>query len=67
MRQTFQLKTALLALLFLTFACTSVSAQEAAITGKITDTEGESLIEVTVRIIGSVIGASTDLKGHYEI
>ncbi|MFT4685678.1 MAG: TonB-dependent receptor [Neolewinella sp.] len=67
MRQTFQLKTALLALLFLTFACTSVSAQEAAITGKITDTEGESLIGVTVRIIGSVIGASTDLKGHYEI
>ncbi|TXF84730.1 TonB-dependent receptor [Neolewinella aurantiaca] len=67
MRQSFQLKTALLPLLFLTFLCTSVRAQEAVVSGKITDTEGEPLIGATVRIIGSVIGASTDVEGHYEI
>jgi len=67
MRQPFQLKTILPTLLLLTVLCTSARAQEAAISGKVTDTEGEPLIGATVRIIGSVIGTSTDLDGHYEI
>jgi outer membrane receptor protein involved in Fe transport len=56
-----------LTLLFLTLLCSSARAQEAEVSGKVTDTNGEPLIGVTVRIIGSVIGATTDLDGHYEI
>ena len=67
MRQTFQLKTTLLTLLLLPFLCTRVSAQEAAISGTVTDGEGEPLIGATVKIIGSVIGTTTDLEGHYHI
>lgn len=57
----------LLTLLFLTLLSTSGRAQEAVISGKVTDSEGEPLIGATVQVIGSVIGASTDFDGHYEI
>lgn len=71
MRQTLQLKAYLPTLLLLTLLCASpgstVDAQEAEISGKVTDTSGEPLIGATVKIIGSVIGTTTDLDGHYHI
>ncbi len=67
MRPTLQLKTIFLTLLFLSFLGTCVRAQEAGISGKVTDTEGEPLIGATVKVIGSVIGTTTDLDGHYHI
>jgi len=42
-------------------------AQEAEVIGKITDAEGEPLIGATVQVIGSVVGAVTDLDGHYKL
>jgi|GEM_PF-2397780 len=53
--------------LSLLFLCTGVRAQEAVISGKVTDGDGEPLIGATVQVVGSVIGASTNLEGHYEI
>ena len=77
MRHTFQLKATFLTLLLLPLLCTSgyspfggsggLYAQEAEISGKITDTEGVPLIGATVKIIGSVIGTTTDLDGHYHL
>ncbi|WP_020571521.1 TonB-dependent receptor domain-containing protein [Neolewinella persica] len=43
----------------------TIYAQEAEVIGKVTDAEGEPLIGATVQVIGSVIGTSTDLDGHY--
>ncbi len=57
----------LLTLLFLSLLSTSVRAQEAEVHGKVTDTNGEPLIGATVQVVGSVIGAFTDIDGHYEI
>lgn len=57
----------LLPLLFLAVLSAGLSAQEAVISGKVTDTEGEPLIGATVQVIGSVIGTATNLEGHYEI
>ena len=45
----------------------AVTAQEAAVSGTVTNEEGESLIGATVKIIGSVIGDATDIDGHYHI
>jgi len=42
-------------------------AQEAEVHGTITDTEGMPLIGATIRVVGSVIGASSDLDGHYQL
>lgn len=52
--------------LFVSFTLT-LHAQEAEVIGKVTDAEGEPLIGATVQVIGSVIGASTDLDGHYQL
>ena len=35
--------------------------------GHIRDTEGENLSFATVRVLGSVIGTSSDVEGHYEL
>ena len=67
MRRTTAPQTTLLTLLFTVLLCTCVRAQEAAVSGKVTDVEGQPLIGATVRVIGSVIGTSTDLDGHYEL
>ena len=56
-----------LALLLLPQLSTRALAQEAAVSGKVTDEEGEPLVGATVQVIGSVIGTSTDLEGHYEL
>jgi TonB-dependent receptor len=66
MHQMVRFSPAFLSLLFC-LLCTSGRAQEAVISGQVTDTEGEALIGATVQVIGSVIGAATNLNGHYEI
>jgi outer membrane receptor protein involved in Fe transport len=45
----------------------TIKAQEAEVIGKITDAEGEPLVGATVQVIGSVIGAFTNLEGHYSL
>ena len=45
----------------------AIGAQEAKVVGHITDAEGEHLSFATVRVLGSVIGASSDVEGEYEI
>ncbi len=67
MRPTFKLKAVFLTLLLLPLLCTCVLAQEAEINGKVTNADGEPLIGATVLIVGSVIGTTTDVEGHYHI
>ncbi len=45
----------------------SLSAQEAEVSGYVLDTEGDTLIGASVRVIGSVIGDVSDLEGRYRI
>lgn len=52
-------------MLFL-FAGISVHAQFTA-TGRVTDSEGEALTGVTIRIKGTTSGTSTDLNGNFSI
>ncbi|NJC24882.1 TonB-dependent receptor [Neolewinella antarctica] len=56
--------------LFLCFACAltvNLAGQEAAVEGHVNDAEGTPLIGATVRVVGSVIGTTTDLDGRYDI
>ncbi len=59
----------LIFLLFLLFAVIPLFASEKGkITGKITDAvSGEPLVGANVYLKGTLLGASTDLKGYYEI
>lgn len=45
----------------------TVYAQTGKLTGKVTDTNGESLIGVTVMVPGTNLGAITDIDGYYVI
>ena len=56
-----------LTLLLWSLPGTCVRAQEAEVSGKVTDPAGEPLVGATVQVIGSVIGTTTDLEGHYDI
>lgn len=47
--------------------CSFLSAQETEISGHVEDTDGISLIGATVKVANSVVGAVTDLEGHYEL
>jgi TonB-linked SusC/RagA family outer membrane protein len=52
--------------LFLCMACMSASAQQN-VRGNISDTNGESLIGVTVIIQGTTIGTTTDIDGNFNL
>ncbi|MEO0731705.1 MAG: TonB-dependent receptor [Bacteroidota bacterium] len=49
------------------FCCLPLLAQEAEVHGTITDAEGTPLIGATVKVVGSVIGTTSDLDGHYTL
>ena len=54
-------------LLFSYLLSVSLLAQEAEITGTVTNTEGDTLTGASVQVVGSVIGAITDIDGHYTL
>ncbi|OAV44957.1 hypothetical protein A3850_010830 [Lewinella sp. 4G2] len=45
----------------------SLHAQEADVFGQVIDEEGTPLVGATVRVLGSVIGTTTDYEGHYDL
>ena len=45
----------------------TLRAQEAEVSGTVTGPGGDTLIGASVRVVGSVIGASTNLEGHYQL
>jgi TonB-linked SusC/RagA family outer membrane protein len=53
--------------LLLLFLPAMVFAQNKAVTGKVTDESGESIIGVSVTYKGTGIGTITDVSGHYSI
>ncbi|MFM7153993.1 MAG: carboxypeptidase-like regulatory domain-containing protein, partial [Bacteroidota bacterium] len=54
--------------LYLTLLMLAVSLSASAqISGAVTDAEGYPLTGVTVQIVGTSIGAVTDLKGNYSV
>ncbi len=53
--------------LFCCFLAAGLAAQEADIEGKVTDEEGTPLIGATIRVVGAVVGASSDIDGHYRL
>ena len=46
---------------------TNVMAQTATITGKVVDQTGDALPGVTVQVVGTNVGAITDVNGNYSI
>ena len=54
----------------MTFICLgigTVAAQVAKVTGKVTDTNGEAVIGASVYVIGTNLGANTDIEGNFTI
>ncbi|OAQ37927.1 SusC/RagA family protein [Pedobacter psychrophilus] len=61
-------KTILLFLLVIGLAISAALAQVKLITGKVTDaTTGETLIGVSVSVVGTKTGTQTDVNGNYKI
>ncbi len=57
-----------LLLLFLLFSVLyTASAQNNPITGVVKDTQGDPLLGVTVTVIGSTVGTTTDFQGSYTL
>ena len=57
-------------LFLLTFICLgigTVAAQVAKVTGKVTDTNGEAVIGASVYVVGTNLGANTDIEGNFTI
>lgn len=57
----------LFTLFFLVALSISVFGQDRIITGKVTDAQGEGIPGVTVQIVGTLIGTTTDIEGSYKI
>ena len=45
----------------------TIAAQSAKVTGKVTDTNGEAVIGASVYVIGTNVGANTDIEGNFTI
>ncbi len=60
------LRTLLLVLLSVSFLCSQAQAQRA-LSGTVTNQEGEPLIGVNVLIVGSAAGTVTDIDGNYSL
>ena len=57
----------LIALFVFSFCTLTLRAQEAGISGTVTDTAGDTLEGASLQIVGSVIGAITGPDGHYHL
>ncbi len=57
----------LFTLFFLVALSISVFGQDRIITGKVTDAQGEGIPGVTVQIVGTLTGTTTDIDGSYKI
>jgi iron complex outermembrane receptor protein len=57
----------LVSILCLLFLPSLASAQQATLTGKVTDESGEGLIGATVLLEGTTIGGITDVDGSYSV
>lgn len=64
MKQFYKSVMALLVVLLMSF---SINAQEITVTGKVTDSNGESIAGVNVVIKGTAQGTITDVDGNYTI
>ncbi|MEL6276362.1 MAG: carboxypeptidase regulatory-like domain-containing protein, partial [Bacteroidota bacterium] len=53
--------------LLLYFFISSVQAQEAHISGQVSDSEGGFIVGASVHVLRAVVGAVTDEKGHFEL
>lgn len=60
-------KYSLYTLLVLTLFSVNLVAQTGKIFGKVTDDKGEPLIQASVQILGTTLGAATNLKGEFII
>lgn len=54
-------------LLILSLFSVSLFAQERTITGKVTDSKGEGIPGVTIQVIGTTLGTTTDIDGKFQI
>ncbi|PPK88588.1 TonB-dependent receptor [Neolewinella xylanilytica] len=54
-------------LLLICLGSISLFAQEAEVRGTVTNVEGDTLVGGSVQVVGSVIGAITDINGHYTL
>ena len=45
----------------------AVNAQTQAVSGTVTDTDGEPVIGASVMVAGSAIGTATDIDGNYSL
>jgi len=54
-------------LLLACWLCTLATVAQVTINGDVVDESGQPIEFATVRILGTVLGTNTDLKGHYEI
>jgi hypothetical protein len=52
---------------FFSLLASFLFAQEATLTGRVTDPQGKPLIGATVRGLNSVLGTTTDTAGHFEL
>ncbi|WP_298650985.1 TonB-dependent receptor [uncultured Proteiniphilum sp.] len=59
------MKVTLFVLMWMGYLC--VSAQDIAVKGTVTDTNGESLIGVTIQVQGTTIGTITDIDGRFVL
>ena len=58
----------ILSVLFMMFLAFSAMAQEGHLRGKVIDNKtGETLIGVTVAVVGTTMGTTTDFDGNYSL
>lgn len=65
--EKFKLPLRFLFLLLVTVSAVTASAQKIGITGTVSDSAGEPLIGVSVIVVGTPTGATTDIDGNYSI
>lgn len=65
--EKFRLPFRLLFLLLMAMSASAMSAQQISISGTVSDSTGEPLIGVSVTVVGTTDGTTTDFDGNYSI